>query len=141
MQNMSPRPWQELAAEKKKEQLSRIPAEWILKPEAMPTPEMVDLRPIASSCGILSAKELEITSDYDATALLEKIASGEYSAVEVVTAYCKRAAVGQQVCNSLTEIMFLDAIAEAVKLDETFKATGKTAGPLHGLPMTFKVSW
>ncbi|RDW92240.1 hypothetical protein BP5796_01634 [Coleophoma crateriformis] len=135
---MSPRPWQELAAAKKKEQLSRIPAEWLLKPEAMPAPETVDLRPVATSCGILSAKELEITGDYDATALLEKIASGAYTALEVVTAYCKRAAVGQQLCNSLTEIMFADAIAAAAQLDETFKATGKTVGPLHGLPMTFK---
>lgn len=50
-----------------------------------------------------------------------------------------RSAIAQQLCNCFTEIMFLDAIEGAKKLDETFQKTGKTVGPLHGLPMTFKV--
>jgi amidase len=57
-----------------------------------------------------------------------------------VTAFCKRAAIGHQLCNNLTEIMFLDAIEDAKNLDKHFKATGKTVGPLHGLPMTFKAN-
>ncbi|KAH7348586.1 amidase [Rhexocercosporidium sp. MPI-PUGE-AT-0058] len=57
---------------------------------------------------------------------------------EVAVAFCKCAAVGHQLCNNLTEIMFLDAIEDAKKLDLYFKDTGKTVGPLHGLPMTFK---
>ena len=134
------RPWQEIAAAKKAEQLSRIPKDWILPDTGLPT-DAVDLRPIASLSGILSARELEITGEsYDATALLAKIADGTYTSVEVVTAFCKRAAVAQQVCNCLTEIMFADAIAAAGKLDEEYNRTGTTAGPLHGLPMTFKVS-
>jgi amidase len=139
---MIPKPWQEIAAAKKAEQLSRIPKEWILTPESIPPPEIVDLRPVAASSGVLSEVELKITGEeYDATSLLSKIADGTYTSVEVVTAFCKRAAVAQQVCNCLTEIMFLDAIEGARKLDEKFKETGKTVGLLHGLPMTFKVSW
>lgn len=138
---MATKPWTEIAATKKAEQLSRIPKEWILSLEALPKEGTVDLRPMAASCGILSETELKITGDYDATGLLAKIADATYSAKEVVTAYCKRAAVGHQLCNSLTEIMFLDAIAAAEKLDETFKQTGETVGPLHGLPMTFKVDF
>lgn len=132
------RPWHEIAGAKKAEQLSRIPKEWILPDSALVT-DAVDLRPIASLSGILSGRELEITGEtYDATALLAKIADGTYTSVEVVTAFCKRAAVAQQVCNCLTEIMFADAIAAAGKLDEEYSRTGKTVGPLHGLPMTFK---
>jgi amidase len=131
--------WDQIHAAKKAEQASRIPKEWRLKEEQMST-EDVDLRPIAVSSGILSSRESKITGeDYDATSLAAAIAAGEYTAVEVVTAFCKRASIGQQLCNNLTEIMFLDAIEDAKKLDRTFIETGKTVGPLHGLPMTFKV--
>ncbi|ROW04950.1 hypothetical protein VPNG_07002 [Cytospora leucostoma] len=132
------KPWQEIAATKKAEQLSRIPKEWMFSGAGIPT-DAVDLRRIASLSGILSARELAITSEaYDATALLAKIADGTFTSVEVVTAFCKRAAVAQQVCNCLTEIMFADAIAVAERLDEEYNRTGETVGPLHGLPMTFK---
>lgn len=132
------KPWQDIAATKKAEQLSRIPKDWIFSGTGLPT-DAVDLRPIASLSGILSARELAITSEaYDATTLLAKIADGTFTSVEVVTAFCKRAAVAQQVCNCLTEIMFVDAIAAAERLDEAYNRTGKTVGPLHGLPMTFK---
>ena len=132
--------WEEIRDAKKAEQDARIPAEWKLKPNAVPPEGTRDLRPYAASSGILSDRELEITGDtYDATALAAKIADGTYSAVEVVTAYCKRAAIAQQLCSCLTEIAFLDAVEDAKKLDEQYKSTGKTVGPLHGIPMTFKV--
>lgn len=100
----------------------------------------MDVRPIATTSGILSGRELEITGEkYDATSLAAKIAKGNYTAVETVTAFCKRAAICQQLCGALSEIFFADAIEKAKKLDEHFKETGKTVGPLHGLPMTFKV--
>lgn len=134
-------PWTEIHKAKKAQQLSRIPPEWRLSSDFLSShKDTVDLRPLAASCGVLSSRELEITDrKYDATGLAEQIALGTYSAVEVVTAFCKRAAVAQQLCNCLTEIMFLDAIEGAKKLDEEYKKTGKTVGPLHGVPMTFKV--
>lgn len=131
--------WQDLKAAKKAEQDSRIPSEWKLSPEQIPPKGTFDLRPVVNTCGILTDKELEITGEsYDATSLAAAIAEGKYTATDVVTAFCKRAAVGHQVCNMLTEIMFSDAIEQAKKLDETFKATGKVVGPLHGVPITFK---
>lgn len=134
-----PRPWQEIAAAKKAEQFSRIPASWKLAESDHPPVGTVDLRPVVVSCGILSCRELKITGEeYDATSLAAKISDGAYTAEEVVTAFCKRAAIGHQLCNNLTEIMFVDAIADAKALDEQFLRTGKTVGPLHGLPMTFK---
>ncbi|KAH8598268.1 amidase [Bisporella sp. PMI_857] len=137
---MPARTWQELAAAKQEEQLSRIPKEWLLAEERLPPANTVDLRPVAASSGILSTRELEITGeDYDATSLLAKIADGTYSSKEAATAFRKRAAIGQQLCKNLMEIMFLDAIAAAGKLDEEFAQTGKPVGPLHGLPMTVKI--
>ncbi|KAL6249168.1 hypothetical protein RBB50_004231 [Rhinocladiella similis] len=132
--------WQKIAAAKKAEQVSRIPSEWKLGQDSLNAANnTTDLRPIAISCGILSARELLITGGkYDASSLAAAIAEGSYTAVEVVTAFCKRAAIGHQLCNNLTEIMFADAIEDAKSLDKIFQQTGKTVGPLHGLPMTFK---
>ncbi|KAI0888021.1 amidase [Annulohypoxylon maeteangense] len=131
--------WKELQAAKYAERDSRIPAEWKLKEEDFPPEDTVDLRPFVSSGGILSPAELAITSEeYDATSLAAAIAEGKFTALEVVTAFCKRAAVGHQLCNMLTEIMFADALERAKELDDIFKSTGKVVGPLHGVPMTFK---
>lgn len=135
------RPWQEIAADKKAEQMARIPREWLILDASLSRLTTPDLRPLAEASGILSTHELDITGgECDATALLAEIASGRLTAVEVVTAFCKRAAVAQQACNCLTELMFMDAIAAAKKLDEAYVETGKTVGPLHGLPMSFKVA-
>ncbi|KAH8690123.1 amidase [Talaromyces proteolyticus] len=133
------RPWETIRDEKRAEQLSRIPESWRLESSLHPTPETVDLRPVAATSGLLTERELIITGErYDATSLAAEIAKGTYTAVETVTAFCKRAAICQQLCNALTEIFFADAIEKARELDDHFKRTGKTVGPLHGLPITFK---
>jgi len=137
--SMAIKAWKDIASAKKDEQISRIPSEWRLAESQLPPKGTVDFRPYAASSGILSERELEITGEkYDATSLAAKLADGSFTAVEVVTAFCKRAAVAQQLCNCLTEIMFLDALEEAKKLDAHFEETGKPLGPLHGIPMTFK---
>ena len=94
---------------------------------------------VPRTCGILTEKELDITENYDATALVEKMAKGEFKSVEVVTAFCKRAAVAQQCVSCLTEIMFDEAIARAKECDDVFEKEGKVLGPLHGLPISLKV--
>lgn len=127
--------WEKVRDAKRAEQDARIPAEWKLK--YLPSDSVRDLRPYAKISGILSERELEIT-DEDATSLVDKLANGVYSAVEVVTAYCKRAAVSHQLINCLTEIAFIEALTTARALDEHYKSTGKVVGPLHGVPMTFK---
>lgn len=132
--------WQRVSDAKKAEQAARIPSEWKLHPSEYPPVGTIDVRPVAKSSSILSDRELKITGEsYDATSLAAAIANAIYTAEEVVTAFCKRAAIGHQVCNNLTEIMFMDAIEDAKALDAHFEKTGKTVGPLHGLPMTFKV--
>lgn len=45
---------------------------------------------------ILSAQELEITEHKSVVELAKKIAEKKYTSVDVVTAYCKRAAIAHQ---------------------------------------------
>jgi Asp-tRNA(Asn)/Glu-tRNA(Gln) amidotransferase A subunit family amidase len=133
---MAPSTWQDIAQRKQAERQSRIPREWLLS--SLPSPSTLDVRSIPRICGILTSKELEITENYDATSLAEAIRSRSLTAEEVTTAFCKRAAIAQQVCNCLTEIFFGDAILHAKYLDQEYKRTGKTLGPLHGVPISLK---
>lgn len=48
------------------------------------------------SCGLLSPREVEITETTDVGILLEKLASAEWSSVEVTTAFYKRAIIAHQ---------------------------------------------
>ena len=52
-------------------------------------------------CGLLTEHELDITENYDAVTLLEKIAAKELTSHLVTTAFCKRAAVAQQLVSSV----------------------------------------
>ena len=57
---------------------------------------------IPDCCGILTQREIEITSISSATNLLEDIKNRVYTAVEVTTAFCKRASIAHQlVCTFL----------------------------------------
>jgi Asp-tRNA(Asn)/Glu-tRNA(Gln) amidotransferase A subunit family amidase len=69
------------------------------------------------------------------------MASGTLKSIDVVTAFCKRAAIAQQCVNCLTETMFPSALARARECDAHFARTGTTLGPLHGLPISLKDSF
>ncbi|TVY48476.1 putative amidase [Lachnellula occidentalis] len=128
--------WKPIARRKQAERESRIPQEWRLS--SPPPSSTLDVRSIPRTSGILSSKELEITETHDATSLAQAIRSGSLTAEQVAIAFCKRAAIAQQVCNCLTEIFFDDAIARAKSLDREYKKTGKTVGLLHGVPISLK---
>ncbi|KZP01876.1 general amidase [Calocera viscosa TUFC12733] len=125
--------WKTIAARKKAEQIAKLPKEWLITPPAEDV-----LNVMRHSCGLLSVKELEITGVRDTVVLLEKLAKGEWSAVEVTSAFYKRAIIAHQVTNCLTEIFIDKALAWAASLDKKFKETGKPVGPLHGLPISLK---
>lgn len=99
---------------------------------------MRNLLPIIKDCGILTPRELEITDVEDATTLLAEIHSQKWTALEVTIAYCKRAAIAQQLVNCLIDMDFDGAIARAKELDAALVSTGKLVGPLHGLPISTK---
>lgn len=66
------------------------------------------------------------------------MATGVWSAEEVLLAFAKRATIGHQLLNFATEFMIEEALDEARKLDAHFKQTGKVVGPLHGVPISVK---
>ncbi|KAF9880838.1 hypothetical protein CkaCkLH20_01880 [Colletotrichum karsti] len=88
--------------------------------------------------GLLSPEELEITETYDVVALAEAIAARKYTAVAVVTAFSKRAIIAHQLTCCLSEWFMDEAIEHAKALDEHLERTGKTVGPLHGIPIAVK---
>ncbi|KNG91541.1 general amidase-B [Aspergillus nomiae NRRL 13137] len=138
---MTIQPWHEKALAKQATAASKIPPEWRL-PESIQAQLTSDpglnCLDIPAQSGLLTARELAITTTEDATALLAKIANQEYTAVEVTTAFSKRAAIAQQLTSCLTETFFDVALTRAKALDEHLASTGKTVGPLHGLPISLK---
>lgn len=58
--------------------------------------------------------------------------------MQLTTAFCKRAAIAQQLTRCLTEIFFDRALVRAKELDVHLEETGRTVGPLHGLPVSVK---
>jgi Asp-tRNA(Asn)/Glu-tRNA(Gln) amidotransferase A subunit family amidase len=129
-------PWKAIAQRKQSERLSRIPKEWLLP--SLPPASVHDVRSIPRRSGILTAQELAITEDYDATSLASAIRARSLTAEAVARAFCKRAAIAQQLCNCLTEIFFTEALAHARELDREYAQTGRTRGPLHGVPVSLK---
>ncbi|KAF2105042.1 amidase [Rhizodiscina lignyota] len=136
--------YKEVSKHKLQANAALIPKEWVLAAEYLKNVNAesdLNVLDVPSKCGILSEKELELTGNYDATALLEKIAGKEVSSYEVVLAFCKRAAIAQQLTNCLTEIMFEEALIRAKQCDEYLAKNGKVMGPLHGLPISLKDSF
>lgn len=136
----SPPAWKVATRQRRQRQLSLIPQEWRLKDIPSAT-EAQNSLPIVESCGILSKWELEVTHPSNsAPYILDKIRTSTWSAYDVTLAFCKRAAVVQQLTSCLTEIFFDKALAQAKELDEILQKTGKPIGPLHGLPLSLKDS-
>jgi amidase len=90
--------YQTISAEKKLQQQGKIPKEWLL-PESYHG--AINLMDVPLTCGVLSDLEYKITSDFDATALLEKLNTGEWSAEQITVAFCKRAAIAHQLVRVL----------------------------------------
>ncbi|KAL9089767.1 MAG: hypothetical protein Q9165_005561 [Trypethelium subeluteriae] len=131
-----PETWQNIAKRKEDERTSNIPKEWLLSTK--PSPNLNAVIDVPRRCGILRENELAITEEYDATDLVKKLANRELSSEEVVTAFCKRAAIAHQLTNCLTEIFFPLALSRARALDKHIQQYGTPVGPLHGLPVSLK---
>ncbi|KAI7199926.1 amidase, partial [Hortaea werneckii] len=130
--------WQAIAARKQQERADRIPSQWNLSPSHITHESRTNLLNVPRECGLLSDQELDITENYDASALVVGMSSGKLKAVDVTTAFCKRAAIAHQLTNCLTEIFFDDAITRAKQLDDEVNKSGSPTGPLHGLPISLK---
>ncbi|EPT05414.1 hypothetical protein FOMPIDRAFT_130741 [Fomitopsis schrenkii] len=96
-----------------------------------------DVSEVPETCGLLTDEQIRITR-MDGTALAQEIASGKITAVDAVTAVASRAAIAEQLVHPLTEFFLEEGLERARQLDEILKTTGKTVGPLHGVPVSIK---
>ncbi|KAG0679979.1 hypothetical protein C6P42_005336 [Pichia californica] len=109
--------------------------EYKIPDDVIPTSYGVDVTKIPEK--FLTKSEILIT-ELKGVDLAAKIAKGEYTSVEVFTAYAKRATMAHQLTNCAMELFMDEGLKRAKELDEIFKSTGKTIGPLHGLPISLK---
>ena len=140
-----PEDWQAKVLLKQRTSQEKIPKEWFLSSEVKDKlrypleshPNKLIEMNIAKLSGILTERELGITEDYTVSALLEALAASKLSALEVTTAFSKRAALAGQLINCVTETYF-EAAQERAKQLDALKAQGESAGPLHGIPISLK---
>jgi Asp-tRNA(Asn)/Glu-tRNA(Gln) amidotransferase A subunit family amidase len=132
--------WNDIASRKRAERDATIPADWKLDRKYLPREngEPENVLSVPDECGILTAREIEITSNYNSVCLVGEITSRRLSAQEVTLAFCKRAAITQQLTNCLTEPLFNSALHRAEFLDQYYAEHGKPLGTLHGLPVSVK---
>lgn len=139
--------WATVAASAQRRVLDAIPEQWRL-PSAM-------LQDVTAATGIparvMSAEQLRIT-EMPATELQRQLAAGKLQCVQVTEAFCFRTAIAHQLVsdkqlggkvltcqtNCLTAFFPDASLQRAKELDAYFLETGRTVGPLHGLPMGVK---
>jgi amidase len=86
--------YQAISAKKRAEQHDSIPEIWRINTQEYQN--VTNVMDVPLTCGVLTQVEAVITSDHDATALLEKLKAGVWSAEQVTVAFCKRAAIAHQ---------------------------------------------
>ncbi|KAI1857504.1 hypothetical protein JX265_011239 [Neoarthrinium moseri] len=127
--------WQEVAADRQRHRDATIGA---LQP---PLPELALKELPLNVTGLcqdtLSEQELAITGA-NVEDLAPKLASGEWSAASVTSAFLRRAGLAQKLVNCVTELLPKAALKRAAELDEYLAAHGKPVGPLHGIPISVK---
>lgn len=129
-----------LAASYRAQLRAKLPTSAILSQEFLARyPPGSNVTSVPAQCGLLTPRQLEITETVDASALLELLASGTYTAEETLLAFGTRTAIAHQVTQCLTDFWLEHALEQARELDRYRVETGKLKGPLHGLPVSLKV--
>lgn len=112
--------WEAKAAAKRAAEHTKIPSEWRLPHEFLIGHEYanISVMDIPAQCGILTTQDIGITENFSAVSLAQAVKSGAITASAVALAFCKRAAIAQQLTNCLTETFFEDALKRGEFLDE-----------------------
>lgn len=129
--------WDEKARVKRALVLQSIPSQWIDSTLKLKMAQEGYTNTKKYLDKIIDEKEVAIT-DLLISELGQLLSAGELSATEVTRAFCHRAAFAHQIVNCCSEIFFDEALERAKQLDEYFASTGKTVGPLHGIPVSLK---
>ncbi|EEH47555.1 uncharacterized protein PADG_03639 [Paracoccidioides brasiliensis Pb18] len=127
--------WEEIARIKRESILALIPEKWRLSTPIPPASELRDVTQYIEQ--FLSPREIDITK-LDTVSLAQRTTTGQWTAVEVIKAFCHRAALAHQFVNCLHEIFFEAALKDAEKLDVYFAEHKRPVGPLHGIPISLK---
>jgi hypothetical protein len=95
-------PWQKTAAMKRDKIFHRIPEEWVLPRKIVEKAK--DRRKLTGSFieELLDSRTRDITS-LDSVELVDAVSNGSLTAVQVTSAFCKRAAFAHQLVSSLLE--------------------------------------
>jgi amidase len=91
--------WRVLVTKKRAQLDAQIPGEWRLSETFLayvPASGRLIEDDVVRRSGILTEEELNITENYSAKELLSKLACGDMSSLHVTTAFCKRAAIANQ---------------------------------------------
>lgn len=92
--------WESVAAKKRQALKNSIPAEWVIPAEIFPPEDQLDVTNFPKDSGFFTDRELEITST-PAQGILDRLASGSWTAEEVTRTFCKTAAIAQQLVRIL----------------------------------------
>ncbi|KAH0842503.1 putative amidase PB8B6.03 [Fonsecaea pedrosoi] len=95
--------------------------------------------------GYYTPAELQIIQT-SARDILANVAQRKWTSLAVTQAFCKAAALAQKLVGGQSsrnrvfsaEVLFEEALERARGLDEHLELTGRTVGPLHGLPISLK---
>ena len=140
--SISEAPWIAIAKRKRAQRDVLIPLEWHIPDHYLPKdPPKLEHGPqsvLSIPSSILAPSEVKITENYSVATLLEAIKSRKLSSTGVANAFCRRAAIAQQLTNCLTEPLFDQARERAKFLDRYQQEKGEVFGPLHGLPISVK---
>lgn len=136
---MASQDYKEISAIARKRRAANIDAYY--KPPTLDLDSLPNnLTEYALQSGYYEPQEIEYL-EADAPAIVSNIASRKWTSLEVTKAYCKASAFAQSLTNCLTEILYSEALERAQYLDEHLAKSGKTIGPLHGLPISLKDSF
>ncbi|KAL1848451.1 hypothetical protein Plec18170_008049 [Paecilomyces lecythidis] len=128
--------WERRAAERRALRDRQV-TEWQPGPTPVLRTGQTYVKNVPQYCGLLTPEQICITES-SPSQLLRQLASGSWSAENVVRAFIARTTIAHYLTNPLTEVFFERAVHDAQRLDRILEETKKPVGPLHGLPISLK---